>query len=167
MAKMFLAGVAGIVMVLGVIIWQGSQMLNYDRRAASLQGSGRASGVTLDGLVQIAKRAAAAGHISESTAGDLAAEYTHAGLPGDLTETLIVHTKSYARISNQSIEAAGSELAREFTDPTGGVKQLEENAGLFDNEAVYLIQKMQAQGNLEAARGVMRDAFVKAVPQSF
>lgn len=74
-----------IVAVCGIIFaslaWIGGNAMDRNSLASSLLGSGRASGLTIDGLIRLAERAAASSGISEDLAGRIAASYVRKGLP--------------------------------------------------------------------------------------
>lgn len=132
-----------------------------DALARSLDGIGRRSGETRDGLAALAARGATAGGLSQSTGRDLAATYAGAGLGGATAESAIGLTKSFARVLQTDVDAAGKTLAAALADPTKGLAALNEQLGFSDAKTRLWIAGMQASGDVLGAQRALLAALAK------
>ena len=135
-----------------------------DKLARSLEGVGRAAGLTLAQLNGIAAAGAKAGNISIGGAQDLAATYAGSGaLGGEQISGLIAITKRYSQVIGVDLAEAGNKLAAAFKDPAKGALDLNKELGFLDAATLRNIQDMQAQGNLTGAQTLLIEKQAAAV----
>lgn len=156
-----IAGVVTGVVALGAagayafVSWINEQ----DKLAASLDGVGRATGVTLDGLNRIAEAGGQAAGISSSAARGLAGGFASTGkIDASQIGGLVGASKKFGLATGQSTEEAGAELAKAFADPAKGADELDKKLNLLDDSTRQLIRTFDAQGQRGEAQKVLFEA---------
>lgn len=135
-----------------------------DKLGASLDGIGRRTGLTADGLNRIATNSARVGGISTFEGQDLAAGFAGTGkINGSMIGPLIEQAKIFARVTGQDIPAAGQELAKAFADPAKGADRLNEKMGFLDDVTRQMIQTMAASGNSFGAQSLLLKALTNDI----
>ena len=130
----------------------------------SLNGVGRASGLTVDGINRIAESSAAASKISVSSAREIAAAFAGTGkiAPG-MTGDLVGLTKNYAAQTGQDRATAAQELGKAFADPLKGADALNEKLGNLDARTRSYIRTLLEQNDRSGAQKVLLDSVSQAV----
>lgn len=141
------------------LAWEDSQR----KLAASLEGTGRSAGSTLDQLNAVAEAGAKAGHISTSQGRELAGGFAQAGISASQNQALIGLTPAYARATGQDVGDAGKALADAFADPEKGADTLNKQFGFLNDRIATQIHQAEAAGNLEAARQTELAAFAASL----
>ena len=122
--------------------WNAGQ----EKLEASLNGMGRASGLTREMLEQIAQSGAGAAGIHPSDARDLAAGFNATGRIGPaMNQNLIGISKQFAIGTGLSLADGGEMLAKAFSDPAKGADLLNEKLGFLDGSTRDLIRSQTAQ----------------------
>ena len=154
--------------VAGLAVAGGAAYLSFsngqDKLARSLEGVGRASGVSLGRLNSIADAGAKAGGISNGAGRDLAATYSGSGvLDGSQIGGLIAGTKAYARALGTDLPTAAERLASAMKDPSKGAADLNKELGFLDSATLRQIEDMQRSGNLMGAQNLLLEKQAAAV----
>lgn len=145
-----LGSVASVFGLAALAAYQFRQ--DQDRLTLSLNGVGRAAGVTVDGLRQIAALGAARSGMGIGSAIDGVSTMASAGLSGDLMAPLLGTAKRYAKGTGQELADALKELATAFADPVKGADALNQRLGMLDGRTRELIRSLVAQGDTFGAQ---------------
>jgi hypothetical protein len=137
----------GATAVAALLRWQKAQ----DALAVSLNGLGRASGLTLNELDRIAERGASLSGISIAAAQGLASQYLSAGVRGDSLGDLIGITRDYSKKLGLSFEDAAMELAHSLAEPAKGAEELAKKYGLLSFAQRHEIEELAAIGDRSGA----------------
>lgn len=149
---------AGAVGALTLALMQFESQQTRLQRAVN--GAGAFSGMTADQLRQAGLSGAAAGALSASQGIESAATLAGTGrIDGSLIPGLISRSQKYADAFGMDQADALKELAKAFSDPVEGAKQLDERLGFLDGRTKEYIQTLQEQGNLLGAQTVLWDRF--------
>lgn len=142
----------------GVAAYQLSAQ--QDRLTQSLNGVGRAAGLSVDGLRAAGVSGARMGGISAGQGVDLAGQFAASGgVPGALIPGLVGSTQKYARAFGLDLKDAGKELADAFANPTQGAEKLNERLGFLDGRTKETIRSLQSQGDLLGAQRALWAAY--------
>jgi hypothetical protein len=151
-------GIAGGLTMAGLAV--ASFEAQQEKLAKSLDGVGRAAGVTVSGLDRIAGLGARAGGISNASGQDLAAQFASSGEIGaNMMAPLIGSVKTYSRVTGQDLSEAGKELAGAFADPVRGAEDLNKKLGFLDDATRQTVRSFQAQGNILQAQSALFEAY--------
>ncbi|MGJ0505606.1 MAG: phage tail length tape measure family protein [Methylocystis sp.] len=141
----------------------GAAYLKFDadqrQLEQSLNGVGRAAGVTAEQLRVIAQIGAARGGMTSGQGRDAASTFAASGLDASLIGGLTASSRQYAGAFGLDMNAATKELASVFTDPAKGVNELEKRLGVLDGTTKRYIEDLAAQGRLTEAQKALYDAF--------
>lgn len=130
----------------------------------SVTGLGRASGLSAQGLRDIAQDAAAAGKVGRAAAEDMAIAYANTGrIGGQVIGDLISITDDYARATGVDAKKATQALGAAFADPTKGAELLQSQFGLLDAKTYTLIKTMIASGDTAGAQVILFDRLSVAI----
>ncbi len=168
-AATFAASLTGVAIGVGVLT-AGSMAAAYQYSESqrdierSLNGVGKASGLTADGINRIAESSAAASKISVSSAREIAAAFAGTGkiAPG-MTGDLVGLTKNYAAQTGQDRATAAQELGKAFADPLKGADALNEKLGNLDSRTRTYIRTLLEQNDRSGAQKVLLDSVSQAV----
>lgn len=138
---------ASAVAVEGLLRWQRAQ----DALTVSLNGLGRASGLTIGQVNAVAGRSAAASGMSINAAQGLAAQFLGAGVPGGALGGAIGVTRDFGRKLGLSQEDAAGTLARALADPAKGAQELADKFGLLTRAQRLQIEQTAGMGDKAAA----------------
>jgi len=157
-----------LVAVLGAAALAAYQFsAQQDKLAQSLNGVGRAAGVTVGDLSKIAEAGAKTAGIGQGQGVDLAAQFASSGaIRGDMIQNLIGSTKKFGNAFGLDLTQAGDELAKAFADPTKGAEELNKRLGFLDDNTKQLIKDLQDQGNLAGAQKVLFEAFSGSIKKT-
>ena len=106
------AGIAASLLTAGFAVSDFKD--RQDKLALSLNGVGRASGVTVDGLSKIAALGASKSNLTIGTATDAAAMFAQSGIDGSIMVPLMDASKKYAKATGQDISDAMAQAAAAF-----------------------------------------------------
>ena len=138
-----------------------------DALARSLNGVGRAAGLSVDGLRAAGLAGAQRSGMAGGTGIELAGTLAGTGRIGsEMIAPIIGSTKQYAHAFNMDIGDAGKELAGAFADPIKGAEQLNEKLGFLDARTKETIRSLQSQGDILGAQRAMWDAYDAAVKRT-
>ncbi|MBO9710575.1 MAG: phage tail length tape measure family protein [Caulobacter sp.] len=130
----------------------------------SVIGLGRASGVSAQGLRDIAEASASAGNVSRASAEEMAIAYANTGeIGGKIIGDLITITDDYARATGVDAKEATKALGAAFADPTKGAELLQKQFGLLDAKTLALIKSMQDSGDTAGAQALLFDRLSFAI----
>lgn len=129
-----------------------------DALTVSLNGLGRASGLTIAGSGSIAERAATGANISNASARGMAAQFLGAGVPGTAVGGAIGIATDFGRKLGLSQEEAAKTLASAFADPAKGAEELASRLGLVSFAQREEIKQLQAVGDKSGASARLLDA---------
>jgi len=122
----------------------------------SVVGLGRTTGLSAQGLRDLAAASADAGNVTRAAAEQMAISYANTGaLGGQVIGKLITITDDYARATGQDAKKATEELGKAFADPARGAEMLQGKFGLLDAETLRLIRSMQASGETAQAQELL------------
>ncbi|MBI1682391.1 phage tail length tape measure family protein [Caulobacter hibisci] len=122
----------------------------------SVVGLGRTTGLSAQGLRDLAAASANAGNVTRAAAEQMAIAYSNTGaIGGQVIGKLITITDDYARATGQDAKKATEELGKAFADPTRGAEMLQAKFGLLDAETLRLIRSMQASGETAQAQEIL------------
>lgn len=122
----------------------------------SVVGLGRTSGLSAQGLRDLAAASANAGNVTRAAAEQMAISYANTGaIGGQVIGKLITITDDYARATGQDAKKATEELGKAFADPARGAEMLQGKFGLLDAETLRLIRSMQASGETAQAQEIL------------
>ena len=154
-------GVAGAsALVIGSLAsWRSAQ----DELSASLETTGRRSGMTLAQLNSLAAAGARASGISVGTANGLVTGFAHAGFSADVTGSLVNSSRAYARVT---VSKAGEQLTGIFSDPEKGMGELNKTFRLLDDRLSQTVKDLVAGGEIDAARRALSEALNQALAQT-
>lgn len=125
----------------------------------SLNGVGRAAGVTGEQLNRLAVEAAASASITNSAARSIAAEFAKTGTIATSNLTRITRlTKDYAASTGQDMGAAAKELASALADPSRGAETLNSKLGFLDSTTARAIRTATDYGDKLRAQKLLLDA---------
>lgn len=155
------AAVAGIA-VAGFAAWSSFDD-KVQQTIVSLNGAGRASGMTVDSLMAVSSRGATRANISTASGLQLGGGFAAAGLQGGTTEELISSARQFSRAFGLDLQEAGKELAAAFSDPVRGAEELNKRFGFLSGNLQTQIQRQQEAGNLEGARNTLLEAYNRAL----
>lgn len=142
----------------GVAAYQFSQQ--QDQLARSLNGVGRAAGVSVDGLRAYGVEGARRGGIASSQGIDIAGQLAGTGrIGGAMMPGLIEASAKYSRSFGMDLTDAAKELGDAFADPTKGADKLNERMGFLDAATRQTIRTFQEQGDILGAQGALFAAF--------
>lgn len=127
--------------------WQ----LQVDALTVSLNGLGRASGLTAEGAGLIADRAGRAAGISSATARGLASQYLGAGVPANALGGAIGMTRDFGRKLGITNDEAATTLAGALADPAHGAEELARKFGILSFAQREEIVQIAALGDKAAA----------------
>jgi phage-related minor tail protein len=138
---------ASAVAVEGLLRWQRAQ----DALTVSLNGLGRASGLTIGQVNAVAGRSAATSGMSINAAQGLAAQFLGAGVPGGALGGAIGVTRDFGRKLGLSQEDTAGTLARALADPAKGAQELADKFGLLTRAQRLQIEQTAGMGDKAAA----------------
>lgn len=157
-------GVGSIVGVLGgAAMAAAAYRAEQDKLALSLNGVGRASGMTLESLRETARLGASMHGMTIGDAVGGVSGFAAAGVRGDLMPGLLGDAKKYAKGFGLDLGDALGEVAGAFKDPTKGAESLSERLGFLDGRSRELIRTLQAQGDIFGAQRALADQFAHSV----
>lgn len=123
----------------------------------SLNGLGRASGLTLEGANLVANRAAAASGVSVSQSRDLAGQYLSAGVSGGSIGGAVGLTRDLSRKMGLSMEDASKVLAEALSDPARGAENLAKKFNLVSFAQKQEIERLSDLGDRATATSRLVD----------
>lgn len=124
----------------------------------TLNGLGRATGLTLDGLERIAELGGAAGNLSTASARSLAAGFAGTGQIGPtMIGQLTGASRQFGLATGTNVDEAGATLAKAFADPTRGADELNKALGFLDDRTRQTIKSFQDQGDVFSAQQTLFD----------
>lgn len=142
----------------GVAAYQFAQQ--QDQLARSLNGVGRAAGVSVDGLRAYGVEGARRGGIASSQGIDIASQLAGTGrIGGAMMPGLIEASARYSRSFGVDLTDAAKELGDAFADPAKGADKLNERMGFLDAATRQTIRTFQEQGDILGAQGALFSAF--------
>jgi hypothetical protein len=151
---------AAAVAVLGVELAHAeSQLRSLNSVQALLAGTGR-SGLfsTTDIKAFIAELSKAPG-VTRDVATQIVTELAKAHeIGGDLFRDLGKLAADYARATGTDIPAAARALAKAFSDPAKGAKELEASLGTLTSAQILSIERLTRMGDVAGAQRVLLDA---------
>jgi hypothetical protein len=160
LANPYVAGAAGLATLVGgagYSYFQREQDLT--RLQVSLNGPGRATGLTMDGLAEIAGRFGDRTGLTRGSANELAAGFAATGHASpDQIEQLGGMSKRFAQVTGQELGEAGKQLAEFAEDPVKGLDLLSSKIGEFDAHTRQLVASAAASGDAFGALGIGIDA---------
>jgi phage-related minor tail protein len=130
----------------------GSAMREVER---SLAGTGRASGLTVQGINDIAEATANQQRISISAAREIASAYAATGMRGDAVAGLTGATRDFAAQTGQSTSEASAQLAKIFSDPVDGAEKLNKAIGGIDARTIAYVRTLTESNQKTAAQNVL------------
>ena len=151
------AGIAASLLTAGFAVSDFKD--RQDKLALSLNGVGRASGVTVDGLSKIAALGASKSNLTIGTATDAAAMFAQSGIDGSIMVPLMDASKKYAKATGQDISDAMAQAAAAFADPAKGADELNKKLLFLDAGTKAHIQSLMAQGDMLRAQNVLLEKF--------
>jgi phage-related minor tail protein len=150
---------ASVVAIESLLRWQRAQ----DALTISLNGLGRASGLTLGQVNAIAGRSAAGSGISINAAQGLAAQFLGAGVPGGALGGAIGVSRDFGRRLGLQEEDAAKTIAGALADPARGAQELSEKFGLLTRAQVREIETLAGLGDKSGAATKLVDELAKAL----
>jgi hypothetical protein len=158
-----LAGAAGAAALAGTaaaISWSSAQ----DRLTRSLEGTGRASGMSLADINGAAAASAAAGRMSLGQARGLVGGFAQAGANAAVTTGLAGSVRRFSGFTGQDMDAAGKSLAEGVAAPgTKGIALLDSTFGMLNQRVVDTIKDLEAQGNRQGAQKAFMDSYLESL----
>ena len=142
-----------------VVLFENAQA----RMQRALEGTGRASGMTVSQLNAAALAGGHAGYVFGGQARDLASGFAQAGFGQGLTTSLVAGTKRYGEFTEAGTDEAGKRLAAAFADPERGAVELDKRLGFLNDRLSQTIHNYEASGDLESARNALLGEFNKAM----
>jgi phage-related minor tail protein len=130
----------------------GSAMREVER---SLAGTGRASGLTVQGINNIAEATANQQRISISAAREIAATYASSGIQAGPVAGLTAATRNFAAQTGQSTAEASEQLAKIFSDPIDGAEKLNKAIGGIDARTIAYVRTLTESNQKTAAQTVL------------
>jgi phage-related minor tail protein len=154
-----LAGAAAVAATATFAIAASQYSKDQATLTRGLQGTGRATELSIAQLDAYATRNAEAGKVSTSTAREIAASFAQTGdIAVPVFDTLISRTAEYARLTGQEVPAATAELARMFADPAKGADDLGSKLGGLDDRTRQYVATLAEQGDKTAAQTALAEA---------
>ncbi|GEM_PF-6006187 len=145
----------GVALAAGIIAAEKADA-EFKALQTSVVGLGRTTGLSAQGLRDLAAASAEAGNVTRAAAEKMAIAYANTGaIGGRVIGNLITITDEYARATGQDAKKATEELGKAFSDPTRGAEMLQEKFGLLDAETLRLIRSLQASGETAKAQEIL------------
>lgn len=148
---LLITGVAGSLAVLGAAAFRGyreMQTLNI-----ALETTGNFAGTTADQINALAEVAAETTGITEAAARRVAVSMVQSGKLGfDTIENLTRSVETYAAVTGQSTEQAGSDLAQMFERPSEAADRLNGRFHFLNIAQLAYIRTLEEQGQVEEAQ---------------
>jgi hypothetical protein len=153
--------------IAGALTLAGAAFIDFEERqarlAVSLNGIGRAAGMTGESLARLGAAAGAGSGLSRAAGQDLAAQYAGAGIDGNVIGGLVGVTRRFAKGTGLDVETAGQQLAQAFADPARGADELNRRLGFLDGTTKALIQTQLQQGNVSSAQAALFERLSQSV----
>ncbi|TDR90289.1 phage tail length tape measure family protein [Enterovirga rhinocerotis] len=128
----------------------------------SLTGRGYGSGLTLQGLNELAERNAGPGNLTYGGARDLAGVVARSGIrDSGLMDRVMQSARDYSITTGQDAVEGSKEWAQAIADPVRGLEMLEERLGRVDAGTATFIRTQALSGNRLTASTALMDAFSK------
>lgn len=126
----------------------------------SLNGNGRATGLTLGGLNNLALGSAGGLTSSDQAQEAVAALAASGRIPPDMMQQLVGGgtIQQFGRSTGVGFGEATKALAADFADPTKGAAELNKQFGLLGDSQLQMIMHLDAGGDRLGAQGVLLDA---------
>lgn len=151
---------SGVLAIGAAALYAENQYESLQRKLqGSMTGLGRANGLTLGGLDDLAGRGASIrGGYSTAASMSAVATYGAAGLDANTIGALNPLTARYAKLTGTGTDEAASSLASAFSDPAHGADELSKKLGLLDDATKQLIETQTRAYDLEGARRTLTNA---------
>lgn len=142
---LFAGGAAAAAAAMGYLIY--SAVSTNKELESSLTGVGRNAGVTASQLGVMASNAAVSANIGLGSARKWAEGYAESGgIAGKSIQDLTSITSDYAATTHQGADEAAKQLAKDFSNLTQGVGDLNSKTGFLDAATREHILDLEAQG---------------------
>jgi hypothetical protein len=119
----------------------------------SLNGVGRAAGVTAEQLRGIGVAGAAAGGFGGSQGLELAGRYAGVGIPGGNIQSLVENTQRFARGFGVSLDDAAQEISQIVGDSSLGA--MEKRFGAIDFATKEMVRSLEQSGRYAEAQAIV------------
>lgn len=144
-----LAGAA--VGVLGVAYYQGSE--ESKKFNIAIEATNNAAGLTSSSLEKLANTAHDVSGISATSAREIATTMAASGkLSGDVIAELTKSVEGYSAATGQTADQAANDLARIFSDPAQGARELNEQYHFLDLTEIQYIDTLVKEGKVQEAQ---------------
>ncbi|HEY5209303.1 MAG TPA: phage tail length tape measure family protein [Stellaceae bacterium] len=142
-------------MAVGAGVAAYSWQKHEDDLKQSIHGVGRATGLTLGQLNDMADAASRRNNIPLGSAIDLTAGFANQGIAPQIISSLTDVSKRYATATRQGIGDVGQDLAQMFAEPTKGADDLQKKLGPLDAATLQLVSTMAREGDVLGAQQVL------------
>ena len=162
-------GLAGLAVAgLAVVKMLADAERDTQQYNLAVQTTGNYAGATRSQVESLAAATAEASELSLAAARSMVSGMVQTGQIGMGTiENLTKSVKTYAAVTGQSTDAAGSSLAKLFVDPARAAEQLDKQFNFLTLEQQKYLRQLVEQGRGEDARLLVSKAFADHMGGAF
>jgi hypothetical protein len=147
----------------GVLASAVSFSNSQSKISLALTGTGKAAGVTVGKINEIADSVSSAGDLSRSEATTVATAIAATGkASADVTEKATGLAHAYSLVFNKDLPDSAKDLAAALADPAKGIDILNDRLGEWDASQVQLVKNLDASGDKAAAQQIILGGLTKA-----
>jgi phage-related minor tail protein len=157
------AGVVGMTAAfVGFLVAQAKFDASQRDLTIALRAGGDATGYSRGQLEGLAQELSATGDVSAKAARTIEGEFARTGrIGGQVFVDLAKATADYAAMTGETTDKAGANLAKMFSDPAKGAKELDAAYNLLSAAQIQNIQNLAEQGNKGAAQAALLAALTQ------